>query len=51
MKSLPVTKSIYAIATMDTKGEEIAYVAKCARAAGASVVTVDVGTKWTGPLS
>ena len=45
MNNLQATKSIYAIATMDTKGEEIAYVAKCARAAGAAVVTVDVGTK------
>jgi len=45
MTSLPVRKSIYAIATMDTKGEEIAYVAECARAAGATVVMVDVGTK------
>jgi uncharacterized protein (UPF0261 family) len=37
--------SIYAIATMDTKGEEIEYVAERIRAAGAGVVTVDVGTK------
>jgi len=40
-----MAKSIYAIATMDSKGDEIAYVARCARAAGAHVVVVDVGTK------
>jgi uncharacterized protein (UPF0261 family) len=38
-------QSVYAVATMDTKGEELAYVAQCVRAAGAPVVTVDVGTK------
>ncbi len=37
--------SIYAIATMDTKGQEIAYVAQLMRAGGASVVMVDVGTQ------
>src|ERR1700678_2579956 len=37
-------KSVYAIATMDTKGEELAYVARCVKSAGASVRTVDVGT-------
>ncbi len=36
---------IYAIATMDTKGEEIGYVAACIRAAGAAVTVVDVGTQ------
>jgi uncharacterized protein (UPF0261 family) len=35
---------IYAIATRDMKGEEIAFVAQQARLAGAQVVTVDVGT-------
>jgi uncharacterized protein (UPF0261 family) len=45
MSQLSAGKSVYAIATMDTKGEEIAYVARCARAAGTAVVTVDVGTK------
>jgi uncharacterized protein (UPF0261 family) len=35
---------IYAIATMDTKGEEIAFVAEQARQAGARVVIVDVST-------
>jgi uncharacterized protein (UPF0261 family) len=37
--------AIYAIATMDSKGEEIAYVAALIRAAGARVLTLDVGTK------
>jgi uncharacterized protein (UPF0261 family) len=36
--------SVYAIATMDTKGQELAYVAERLRAAGVAVVTVDVGT-------
>lgn len=36
--------SIYAIATMDTKGEEITFVAQQVRLAGAEVFTVDVGT-------
>jgi uncharacterized protein (UPF0261 family) len=39
------TPSIYALATMDTKGEEIDFIAEQIRAAGARVVTVDVGTK------
>jgi len=38
-------KAVYAIATMDTKGEEIAYVAECARAQGVEVVVCDVGTQ------
>lgn len=37
--------SVYAIATMDTKGQEILYVAECARQAGAEVTVVDVGTQ------
>ncbi len=36
---------VYAIATMDTKGWEIAYVADLIRACGVNCVTVDVGTK------
>lgn len=36
--------SVYAVATMDTKGHELAYVADRIRAAGIPVVTVDVGT-------
>lgn len=39
-----MNRSVYAIATMDTKGEEIAYVASCLRRAGVQVKTVDVGT-------
>ena len=34
---------VYAVATMDTKGEELAYVARCLAQAGVSVATVDVG--------
>ncbi len=37
--------NIYAIATMDTKGQEILYVADCARKVGADVTVVDVGTQ------
>src|SRR5262249_8178547 len=36
--------SVYAVATMDTKGHELAYVAERLRTAGLAVVTVDVGT-------
>lgn len=36
---------VYAVATMDTKGAEIAFVAERIRACGVEVVTVDVGTK------
>ena len=36
---------VYAVATMDTKGIEIAFVAERIRACGVEVVTVDVGTK------
>ncbi len=39
-----MSPSVYAVATMDTKGHELAYVADRLRAAGISVVTVDVGT-------
>ena len=37
--------AVYAIATMDTKGEEIEFVATCLRSAGVTVRTVDVGTR------
>ncbi|MCA8993076.1 MAG: Tm-1-like ATP-binding domain-containing protein [Planctomycetaceae bacterium] len=40
-----MSKQVYAIATMDTKGEEIAFVADCLRNAGVDVQTIDVGTK------
>ncbi|MGP0066163.1 MAG: Tm-1-like ATP-binding domain-containing protein, partial [Isosphaeraceae bacterium] len=39
--------SVFAIATMDTKGNELAYVADRLRAAGIDVLTVDVGTMET----
>ena len=37
--------TVYAVATMDTKGDEISFVARQIEAAGASVATVDVGTQ------
>jgi uncharacterized protein (UPF0261 family) len=37
--------SVYAIATMDTKGRELLYTADRLREAGVAVVTVDVGTR------
>ena len=40
-----MSQSIYAIATMDTKGHEIQYVADRLREVGVAVVTVDVGTQ------
>ena len=40
-----MSQTVYAVATMDTKGHELAFVADCLRAAGVAVVTVDVGTK------
>ena len=39
-----MSKLVYAIATMDTKGEELQFVADCLRKAGIDVRTVDVGT-------
>ena len=38
-------RAIYLIATMDSKGHEVEYVARCIREVGLSVVMVDVGTK------
>jgi uncharacterized protein (UPF0261 family) len=38
-------QAVYAVATMDTKGHELAFVAERLRAIGVTVVTVDVGTK------
>lgn len=35
---------VYAVATMDTKGEELAYVKDCLAAGGTQVTMVDVGT-------
>jgi uncharacterized protein (UPF0261 family) len=40
-----MARAIYLIATMDSKGHEVEYVARCVRKAGLSAVTVDVGTK------
>ncbi|MDR3618544.1 MAG: Tm-1-like ATP-binding domain-containing protein [Paludisphaera borealis] len=40
-----MSPSVYAIATMDTKGRELLYTAERLRSAGVSVVTVDVGTR------
>lgn len=40
----PEVLSVYAVATMDTKGQEAAFVARCIAAAGARAVTVDVST-------
>ena len=37
--------SVYAIATMDTKAEELSFVAECLRTCGVSVKTIDVGTQ------
>jgi uncharacterized protein (UPF0261 family) len=45
-----MSQSVYAIATMDTKGHELAFVAERLREAGVAVVTVDVGTLGT-PLA
>ncbi len=39
-----MSPSVFAVATMDTKGQELDYVADCMRQAGISVVTVDVGS-------
>jgi uncharacterized protein (UPF0261 family) len=39
-----MTWSVYAVATMDTKGQELAFLAERLRAAGVPVATVDVGT-------
>ena len=39
-----MTAAVYAVATMDTKGEEISWVAQCLKSAGVAVHTVDVGT-------
>src|SRR5271166_2515804 len=39
-----MTHPVYAVATMDTKGQELAFLAERLRAAGVPVATVDVGT-------
>ena len=40
-----MAQSVYAVATMDTKGHELAFVAECLRAAGVAVTMVDVGVQ------
>jgi uncharacterized protein (UPF0261 family) len=40
----PSAGNVYAVATMDTKGDELAFVVERLRAAGVRVVAVDVGT-------
>lgn len=40
-----MARNVYAIGTMDTKGEELAYVRECLSAAGVGVKMVDVGTQ------
>jgi uncharacterized protein (UPF0261 family) len=40
-----MNKTVYALATLDTKGEEIAYIARCIESAGVGVTIVDLGTK------
>jgi uncharacterized protein (UPF0261 family) len=39
-----MTRAIFAVATMDTKGHELEFVAAAVRRAGGEAVTVDVGT-------
>ena len=39
-----MAESVYAIATMDTKGQELAFLASRLRAAGVKAVIIDVGT-------
>lgn len=46
-----MSPAVYAIATMDTKAEENAYVARCLRSAGVDVRTVDVGTLTDPPIA
>jgi uncharacterized protein (UPF0261 family) len=38
-------KYIYVVGTVDTKGEELAYLASCIETAGGAVLRVDVGTR------
>ena len=40
-----MTKSVYAVATLDTKGRELAFVAERLRTAGVAVTIVDVGVQ------
>ncbi len=45
-----MTRYVYAVATMDTKGEELQYLADCMRSAGAEVRTVDVSASAEGSI-
>ena len=38
-------KKVYVVGTADTKGDELAYLARAVAESGAAVTTVDVGTK------
>lgn len=40
-----MSAAVYAVATLDTKGAELAFVAECLRNVGVPVRTVDVGTR------
>jgi uncharacterized protein (UPF0261 family) len=42
--AIDMNRSVYAVATMDTKGRELAYVSDLLRAAGVPVAMIDVGT-------
>ena len=44
-----MTAAVYAIATMDTKGDELAYVAHCMRRLGVAAKLIDVSTLG-GPI-
>ena len=44
-------KSIYAMATMDTKGDELCFVADCIRKTGLDVVIVDLSTRGNSDLA
>ncbi|MEZ6032553.1 MAG: Tm-1-like ATP-binding domain-containing protein [Planctomycetaceae bacterium] len=46
-----MTKSVYAVATMDTKGVELSWVASLLRNIGVSVKTVDIGTRRVPDLT
>ncbi len=45
-----MTSFVYAIATMDTKGEELLYLADCLRQCGTQVRTIDVSASTVGAV-
>jgi uncharacterized protein (UPF0261 family) len=47
----PMSPAVYAIATLDTKGAELGFVADCVRQGGVPVRIVDVGTLSTASLA